>query len=693
MAHSARQRRVTGQAVSISNADFSQHRLSIPAGPNRVPRRHEPQASARLGLPSCRSLLLLVVETTLTGLKTMSFGSTRVVQLHSHDMSDFTPAEIAEMEVDPWDEAMKYSKAMVILICSGIAFFGLLHLFAQIRKTRTGRRSAKTPYSQRKTAFFRWISTSQPRAAKWITFPTRGVIILLAIVWMFAIIWSLAQQPYYRSRWNVGSPPLAIRTGMFAVGLFPFILAFGAKWNLVSFVTGYSHEKLQVFHQWFSHLFLLLSLLHTFPFVMAGRERKPGTNYSQIYYNMFVAHKVYYWTGVACLVTLAWLCWASFVPIRKRAYELFKVLHIISAILFSAFFYLHCNALLTSWHYIWAAAAVYFTSVVMRFGLLIVRNGHKVPMATVEAASEGCIRVTIEVPKQTHRWDAGQHFFLNFIKACPFESHPYTISNSPYLHPNAQAPARQAVVLLRPSSRSALAPRLLALASANKPTPVLLDGPYGGLSKNADLGVHDTVLLLVGGSGASFATALLEDLCGRILRGDKTVDTKRIELHWVVRTLAAKSWFDEHIDQVRTLVDSDMIELHLYVTEEDMSSQEKALLAAESSGPSSVASTPFEKERKLCHASKSASPSPTPSHTSSRSWRVHSSKPNLGLLLKDKLGDDQVGNSVGIACCGPHSFNCDVRNAVAQRQKQIAFGKTGGKGAQEVELHVEEFDW
>lgn len=46
-----------------------------------------------------------------------------------------------------------------------------------------------------------------------------------------------------------------MRTGMFALGCFPFILAFGAKWNLVGFVVGCSHEKLQVFHQWLSHLF------------------------------------------------------------------------------------------------------------------------------------------------------------------------------------------------------------------------------------------------------------------------------------------------------------------------------------------------------------------------------------------------------------------------------------------------------
>lgn len=83
---------------------------------------------------------------------------------------------------------------------------------------------------------------------------------------------------------------------------------------------------------------------------MAGREIRPNLdglnphNYSQIHYSWFVSHKVYYWSGTAALICLAWLCWASLPPIRNRFYEVFKLLHIISAILFSAFFYIHCNA-------------------------------------------------------------------------------------------------------------------------------------------------------------------------------------------------------------------------------------------------------------------------------------------------------------------------------------------------------------
>jgi len=59
---------------------------------------------------------------------------------------------------------------------------------------------------------------------------------------------------------------------MFALGCFPFILAFGAKWNLVGFVVGCSHEKLQVFHQWLSHLFREShTLLSSFSYPSTGR--------------------------------------------------------------------------------------------------------------------------------------------------------------------------------------------------------------------------------------------------------------------------------------------------------------------------------------------------------------------------------------------------------------------------------------
>lgn len=70
-------------------------------------------------------------------------------------------------------------------------------------------------------------------------------------------------------------------------------MAFGSKFNFVTFITGVSHEKLQVYHHFMSWLFLFLSLVHTFPFVMAGmREIKPDTGgLTQLEWSWHVAHK------------------------------------------------------------------------------------------------------------------------------------------------------------------------------------------------------------------------------------------------------------------------------------------------------------------------------------------------------------------------------------------------------------------
>lgn len=68
------------------------------------------------------------------------------------------------------------------------------------------------------------------------------------------------------------------------------------------------------------------------------------------------------------------------------------------------------------------------------------------------------------------------------------------------------------------------------------PVQVMLDGPYGGCS--VDLGQYESVLLVAGGSGATFTLGLLDDIVGRCLKlgrkdGEKT---RRIQFAWCVRS-------------------------------------------------------------------------------------------------------------------------------------------------------------
>ena len=60
----------------------------------------------------------------------------------------------------------------------------------------------------------------------------------------------LAPGTYY---WPTGidahSPPLATRSGWLALAMLPFVLALSTKRNYISFLTGVSHDRLQVFHR------------------------------------------------------------------------------------------------------------------------------------------------------------------------------------------------------------------------------------------------------------------------------------------------------------------------------------------------------------------------------------------------------------------------------------------------------------
>ncbi|KAF2420955.1 hypothetical protein EJ08DRAFT_564935, partial [Tothia fuscella] len=46
------------------------------------------------------------------------------------------------------------------------------------------------------------------------------------------------------------SPAIAIRTGVMAYSCVPILIALAGKTNIITLLTGFSHEKLNVFHQW-----------------------------------------------------------------------------------------------------------------------------------------------------------------------------------------------------------------------------------------------------------------------------------------------------------------------------------------------------------------------------------------------------------------------------------------------------------
>ena len=94
----------------------------------------------------------------------------------------------------------------------------------------------------------------------------------------------------------------------------------------------------------------------------------------------------------------------------------------------------------------------------------------------------------------------------------------------------------------------------------------MLDGAYGG--SRIDLGAYESVLLLAGGSGATFTLGLLDDLVGRCVRlgragGERT---RRVEFVWCVRSYACLAWFAPALRRLARAVAAPGTGLDLHVS-------------------------------------------------------------------------------------------------------------------------------
>lgn len=148
-------------------------------------------------------------------------------------------------------------------------------------------------------------------ALNWNSAPL-GVLLLGGAGTIFFFAMTLGPRPYYwpntRETSYGNSPPIATRSGYMSLACMPFVFATSPKSNMITAVTGISHEKLQVFHRWISYAMYILALIHTFPFIVFRAWK--GDLVTQ------VNTTIYYWTGITALLAQTYLTFASMGPLR-----------------------------------------------------------------------------------------------------------------------------------------------------------------------------------------------------------------------------------------------------------------------------------------------------------------------------------------------------------------------------------------
>ena len=121
-----------------------------------------------------------------------------------------------------------------------------------------------------------------------MAFPSLAVLAIGFAALTFTVLYCFVPQPLYWSSIRFGSPPLAIRSGMLAVALMPWLVALSMKANLVSLLTGIGHERLNALHRWGGWLCLFLSLVHTIPFYVTPVWDRGGYAVFRSFFNQGV---------------------------------------------------------------------------------------------------------------------------------------------------------------------------------------------------------------------------------------------------------------------------------------------------------------------------------------------------------------------------------------------------------------------
>ncbi|KAI1086754.1 putative FRE ferric reductase-like transmembrane component [Rostrohypoxylon terebratum] len=494
--------------------------------------------------------------------------------------------------------------------------------------------------------------------------PSLGVSFLLIIGAVFFLAMTLGPQPYYwpntRTLSYGSSPPIATRSGWMALACMPFMAILPTKANMIASLTGVSHERLIVFHNWVGWAMFALALVHTFPFIVFHiwkGDMVTQWNTSGVY-----------WTGVVAILAQAYLQFFSLRFIRDRFYEFFKATHYIAAIVFIVFFFIHCDFRLSSWDYFIATGVLYTLSFLypqirtyFEFGLS--------RRASFTMVSDLTLKVTIPIDTA---WRPGQHMFLRFVHMGlhAFTAHPFTICSLPATRDGAG----NSKLVFYVNPRGGLTGRL-AQSAVKQPgfsVPVLLDGPYGGV-QGRPLHTYDHNLIVACGAGAGLSLPFVMESLLRSAAQARAGNKKLTKVQVVIATrdMQLVHWYEEALLEYLEENNLEMVPENLGISIYQTGTQD--------SKRDSTSKDPERSQEKLSSDSQVTRRLPI---------KVFSGRPDMKTIVRDATL--QPGHTVGIAACGPGSVLKIVQDEAAAAQLRIV---NSNDGAREVYLHSEVFSW
>ncbi|KAF8647908.1 hypothetical protein AX16_006440 [Volvariella volvacea WC 439] len=353
------------------------------------------------------------------------------------------------------------------------------------------------------------------------------------------------------------------RAGFLAVAQLPLVFLFATKNSILSLLLGpgNGYEKLNFIHRWVGRSIFICAVIHGSMWIE-----------NHLRYRAPIMGEEKEMLGIAAFALLCIIVLSSLKPVRKWFYDIFFFVHVLT---FVAFFVTICYHTPYATPWIFPPLAFYGCDFLLRLLRMRIKDAYLTPVSTQ--------MTVIRIPHADGGWIAGQHVRLRvFFGGRVLESHPLTILSAPppitclsspgiYLGSRSVGDWTRALNKFAISERDQIIEYLQHAGekadreSVEVPVSVMIDGPYGGSS--VDLGNYESVLLLAGGSGATFTIGLLDDIVGRCvkLRRPDGERTRRIHFAWCVRSFGALQWFLPMLSQIAGVAASSSLDLYITI--------------------------------------------------------------------------------------------------------------------------------
>ncbi|KAI0833567.1 putative ferric-chelate reductase [Trametes gibbosa] len=435
---------------------------------------------------------------------------------------------------------------------------------------------------------------------------------------------------------------VADRTGIMSFYNLPLLWALAGRNDVLIWLTGWSYSSMNLFHRWVARVATIQAIIHSAAYTWIVRENI-AEDWAELYWR----------TGVFATVFMCLLLPLSILPLRKKLYEFFLIVHILLALVTLILLFYHIEIFDGEYEpWLWACVAIWVFDRFLRIVRVAVlsfnafRSGGNT-VAVMTGGEQGLVRMTVTsalplTPKP------GDYFFLYTpMSITPWENHPFTLG-SWEKNANGGTDLHFLIAPLDGATRK-MKKRIEKSQSGKANMRVLIEGPYG---HSENVGRFEHVLLVAGGSGI---TAILPYLHELRTKDTTTRATRHVHVVWIVKNSVYAADVLAHELASVASTESLHITVELYLTRESGVQAADFVASLPANAHARLGSdAPTEKSEDAKSLSSASTAAPA----------ILAGRPQMDALIGEALKQLVGGERVAVVACGPARMMDDLRRAV-----------------------------